>query len=153
MYHNDSAWRWRGRGRVNFWGVWGRTAGIVYLDVLCLIMSKNSACAHKAHIYPEAGSFPNFSDLRQSCIFLTAITYCDSNSREMKEMKGLHPFALVLYPSSYTFKQKKAFNIEQQSHCNISLHAPEILREDDIFLEILPFLQSSFKQTCSCTHI
>lgn len=51
-------------GKVNFGGCcvwvgggWWWTAGILYLDVLCLIMPEPSACTHTQ---PEAGSFPNF---------------------------------------------------------------------------------------------
>lgn len=51
--------------------VGANTDGILYLDVLCLIMPEPSACTHTTHTahthkhthtFPEAGSFPKVSD-------------------------------------------------------------------------------------------
>lgn len=67
-------WGWRGWGTVHFFqgvvaGRWGggmsvgRTAGILYLDVPCLIMPELSEHEARAHtlMCPEAWSFPKFS--------------------------------------------------------------------------------------------
>lgn len=53
MYRKDSAWRWRGRGRVHFLGDrgGGSTDGILYLDVLCLIMPESCVCTHTTHTH------------------------------------------------------------------------------------------------------
>lgn len=41
-------------------GCWGgSTDGLMYLDVLCLIMPEPSACTHTNTYIPEAGSFPS----------------------------------------------------------------------------------------------
>lgn len=47
-------------GESKFLGcVWGRTAGILYLDVLCLIMPEPSACTHTTHTHiPWGWIFP-----------------------------------------------------------------------------------------------
>lgn len=97
-------------GRVNFFG--GCADGILYLDVLCLIMPEPSACTHtythiQTHIL-RLDLSPASLTGRQLCIFLTAITHCDSYSGELKE---------------YTHTLRRLIDPEQHNHCIIPPNA------------------------------
>lgn len=157
-----TVWRWRGRWVYIFLGVGGSTDGILYLDVLCLIMPDPSAWTHThntqshSHITP-GWIFPQAPSL-ETALHISHInhTLCQ-NGIKMKEDLETH---LTFFAA---FKVQKITQIccehcltyiGWENNCTIQLFRRNITywMRMTYFKDLCPFLQSTCNQTCTCTH-